>query len=550
MMKERQLIFPKSQWEAVTSHLSCQSDQEHAALAFANRSESPDRSKLLVDEIQPLPSEELEEQTSGHVIPSTKAIRTAVEKAVESSRALILLHTHLWHGANHFSATDIATIEHNFLWGWENFKLLQAAVVINRTEGKVDALVWSPTEQVVVPIDELHVAGYPYCIYIPAAAEKRLRILDDLALQQAIPRPASATLGALADRQTRAFGLPLQRTLSQLRVGIVGLSGTGSQMTEALVRNGAEDFVLCDPQLIELENLGRIIGATYEDVQNHQPKVAIAERTIKAIRPWAKVEALRCSVFAPEAIQLLKAVDILFGCTDNHSSRLLLNKLSRQYQLLYVDVGSGIFVTQDGEDQKITHMGGQVHLMLPDTPCLTCRGAVDRTAAAEELLDEDQRAVYRQRGYVIGDEITQPQVVQLNGLIVNLAVTEFINLFTAFKESQPYLVYDALKPGILAIAVKTAPGCLHCSVAGSGDAEPVWGSTPHPLPLREATPVTHPLHNGNTPIHPSVPDQDAGIITAEHTPAVSSNETPKHRLWRLRPGGMSKWVNPFRTTPT
>jgi len=72
-MKKRQIIFPQSQWEAVTSHLSCQSDQEHAAFAYASRCESADRSKLLVDEIQPIPPEELEEQTAGHVIPSAKA---------------------------------------------------------------------------------------------------------------------------------------------------------------------------------------------------------------------------------------------------------------------------------------------------------------------------------------------------------------------------------------------------------------------------------------------------------------------------------------------
>ena len=539
-MKKRKLIFPQSQWEAVTSHLSCQSDQEHAAFAYAFRCDSTDRSKLLVNEIQPLSSEYLDAQTSGHVIPSPHAIRHAVEKAVESSRALLLLHTHLWQGENHFSATDIATIEQNFLWGWENFNLLQAAVVINRTEGAVDALVWSPTEHEVVPIDELHIAGYPYRIYIPASAEKRLRILDALAEQQALSRPPTATLLAMADRETRAFGLPLQRTLSQLRVGIVGLSGTGSQVREALARWGVEDWVLCDPQNLGLENLGRVIGATYEDALNQRPKVAVAKREIQDIRPWAKVEALQCSVVAPEAIQQLKSVDILFGCTDNHSSRLPLNKLSRQYYLPYIDVGTGIFVTKEGTTHKITNMGGQVHIMLPDAPCLDCRGALDRTAAADELMDEDERAERRRRGYVIGDEIIQPQVVQLNGEIVNHALHECLNLFTAFKEYQPYLVYDALKPGFLVIAVKSAPWCLDCSVAGLGDAEPVWSSTP-PSSSQD-TPATQPLHKVSATIQSPVPALTAGSVTAgaEHNIDVSSQETVKHRFWRFRQGGNSK----------
>jgi len=451
-MKKRKIIFPQSQWEAVTSHFSTTIAHEQAAFAFASRCESADRFKLLVKEVQPIPPEDLEVQTGGQVIPKAEAIRTAVRKAVASSRVLIHVHNHLWHGANHFSATDMKTIEQNFLWGRENFNILQAAVVIGLDEWAVDALVWSPTEDEVVPIDELQVVGSPFRIYIPASAQKRLRILDDLAAQQAVQRPPSATLVAIADRETRAFGQPLQRTMSQLRVGIVGQSGTGSQMTEALVRLGVEDIVLCDPQLTELENLGRIIGATYADVLSHQPKVAIAERTIKAIRPWAKVEALQCSVFAPEAIHHLKGVDILFGCTDNHSSRLLLNKLSRQYFLPFVDVGTGIFMSQEADGQKITTMGGQVHIMLSDAPCLDCRSAVDRTAAAEELMPEEDRAVARQAGYVSGDEIIQPQVVQLNGAIVNQAVNECLNLFTPFKEHQEYLLYDALKPGALRVS--------------------------------------------------------------------------------------------------
>jgi ThiF family len=367
-MKKRKLIFPQSQWELLSSHMHADTAQEHAAFVYASECRSADRQRLLINEVEPIPPEDLVAQTSGHVIPSPKAIRHAVEKAVESSRALIHVHNHLWHGANQFSATDIATIQQNFLWGAVNFTLVQAAVVTNYDEGEVDALVWSPAEDEVVPIDELHVAGYPFRIYIPTAAKKRLRILDDLAAQQAVQRPPSATLLAMADRETRAFGLPLERTLSQLRVGIVGNSGTGSHTGAVLAHLGIEDFVLCDRQRIQLENLGRIIGAKYEDVLNHLPKVAIAERTIKEIRPWAKVEALQCSVFAPEAIQQLKAVDILFGCTDNHSSRLLLNKLSRQYNLPYIDVGTGIFVTKDEAGQKITNMGGQMHLICLRRP--------------------------------------------------------------------------------------------------------------------------------------------------------------------------------------
>jgi hypothetical protein len=87
-------------------------------------------------------------------------------------------------------------------------------------------------------------------------------------------------------------------------------------------------------------------------------------------------------------------------------------------------------------------------------------------------MTEDQKALHRARGYVLGDEVVQPQVIQLNGVVANQAVTEFMNLFAAFKPFQPYVVYDALKPGFTAVAVEHVPGCLPCSRRGYGDSQP------------------------------------------------------------------------------
>jgi hypothetical protein len=249
-MKKRKLIFPQSQWERLSSHMHVDAAQEHAAFAYASEDQSADRQRLLINEVESIPPEDLVAQTSGHVIPSANAIRTAVEKARQSSRVLVHVHNHLWHGANQFSATDIATVEQNFLWGAVNFKLLQAAVVTNKDEGAVDALVWSPAEDEVVPIDELQVAGHPFRIYIPTTAQKRLRILNDLAAHQAVKRPPSATLALIADRETRAFGLPLERTLSQLRVGIVGLSGTGSHLSTELAHLGVRTLCCVTPSAL------------------------------------------------------------------------------------------------------------------------------------------------------------------------------------------------------------------------------------------------------------------------------------------------------------
>jgi molybdopterin/thiamine biosynthesis adenylyltransferase len=463
---KRQLIFPSRYWQAVMEHFS-QPGHEQAALAYASLCQSTDRLRLLVTDVALLTAADLEAQTGSHVVPTPTTIAHAVDKAVTSGSALIHLHNHLWHGPNAFSDTDIATFHKTSVWASATFQLIQAAVVVGLDEGAVDALVWSAYEEEVVPVSELHIVGSPYSLYIPTSAQSRLAIREELASEHALLMPSNDAIVPLFDRLIRAFGPELHQLLARLRVGIVGLSGTGSHVAMGLAHLGITDFVLVDPDTLRPENADRIVGATYDDVSKECPKVAVAKRVIKEIRPWAVVEPLQCSVLDDPARERLKAVDVLFGCTDTAASRMLLNHLACQYHLPYIDVGTGIFVT----DHRITTMGGQLHILLPDTPCLDCRDALNRERASQELMSEDQKALYRSRGYVIGADIPQPQVLPLNGLIVHQALLEFLNLFAAFKPFHPFVLYDALKPEFLAVDVEQVPGCLHCSRRGTGDSQ-------------------------------------------------------------------------------
>jgi molybdopterin/thiamine biosynthesis adenylyltransferase len=309
-------------------------------------------------------------------------IGNAVTKAVASGRVLIHLHTHPWHGPTAFSETDLATFHKTSVWASATFQLIQAAVVLGADAGSVDAVVWSSHEEEVVPISEIHVVGSPFSLYTPTRAQVRLAIVEELANEHALKTATLATRLPRYDRQIRAYGLELQRIFASLRVGIVGISGTGSHMAVELAYLGVGDFVLCDPETIGIENINRILGATDEDVG--KPKVAYAEKIIKAINRWAQVHPLRCSILEDSAVESLKAVDLLFGCTDTASSRMLMNDLACQYHIPYIDVGTGIFVSE----QRITDMGGQLHILLPDSPCLDCRDALNRERAGQELTDD------------------------------------------------------------------------------------------------------------------------------------------------------------------
>ena len=74
------------------------------------------------------------------------------------------------------------------------------------------------------------------------------------------PNTSAATI---YDRQIRALGAEGQRGLSTLKVAVVGLGGTGSQVAQQLAHLGVAELVLLDDDTVEWSNLPRLSGATW-----------------------------------------------------------------------------------------------------------------------------------------------------------------------------------------------------------------------------------------------------------------------------------------------
>jgi molybdopterin-synthase adenylyltransferase len=89
------------------------------------------------------------------------------------------------------------------------------------------------------------------------------------------------------------LGPDSEQILADARVTIVGLDGGGSHIAQQLAHVGVGHFRLIDPQEIEDSNLNRLIGGTKQDVGAKAPKVEIAERLIRGIRPWAEVRTAK-----------------------------------------------------------------------------------------------------------------------------------------------------------------------------------------------------------------------------------------------------------------
>lgn len=272
------------------------------------------------------------------------------------------------------------------------------------------------------------------------------------------------------DRQVRAFGTTRQRLLNSLRVGIVGLGGTGSIVAEQLARVGVNQIVLIDNDVIEDTNLSRIIGSTDRDIG--RDKVDVLKKHLAKITS-ASIVAINDTALKQSVLVQLRDCDVLFGCVDNDLSRAILNRFSYQYLIPVIDMG----VRLDARSGKVTAAAGRVSFVGPDMTCLRCSHHLNSERIRSESLPALEREKLAKEGYVMGLEEAAPAVISLNTVVAGLAVTGFLNMFLDLTGGiQPTnQIYDATTGSVFPISQVHEDGCDVCDVIlgvkGLGDTQ-------------------------------------------------------------------------------
>ena len=267
-------------------------------------------------------------------------------------------------------------------------------------------------------------------------------------------------------RQVALLGREGQRKIGLVKVGIVGLGGTGSIVARTLAYEGVRSFVLVDHDNVTKSNLNRMDGATRWDARLHRKKVKVARREIRRIAPDSRITSVPRSLFSREAIEMLAESDIIFGCTHNHGTRLCLNEISAAYLKPYIDLGSGIVA----EDGVIREAGGRVTVVLPGEGCLLCACAVNPQVAGHELARTELREFAMEQGYVEGEDVPSPSVMSLNQTIAALAATEFKAVVAQLREPIRQVHYDLLRGTVSPVTFRARNKCLVChGYVGKGD---------------------------------------------------------------------------------
>jgi len=243
-------------------------------------------------------------------------------------------------------------------------------------------------------------------------------------------------------RSVLALGVDTLTTMMRDQtVGIIGVGGLGSIIAENLIHSGFQSLRLFDPDRLEIANLNRIVGATFEEAEAGRFKASAVKDHLLRINPKARVHDHITGIQNPFIVPVLMDCAWLIVATDNHASRFHAQRVALELGIPLISAGVNISV----EEGKVTDMSGEVIIArYGDGLCLNCLGRINPTAvAAYEHRKNTIGEELIRKGYVTGHEVKEPAVKTLNSIVGAMAVDVLLNQFTQRQRHVPVVVYES-----------------------------------------------------------------------------------------------------------
>jgi molybdopterin/thiamine biosynthesis adenylyltransferase len=151
-----------------------------------------------------------------------------------------------------------------------------------------------------------------------------------------------------------------QEALLGSHVLVIGAGGLGSAAAPYLAAAGVGHLTLVDHDEVELTNLQRQIMHT--EISIGKSKVASGKAFLQGLNSGIQIETIQAKVSSSLLDDLLPSVDIVLDCTDNFSTRHLINAACIKHQTPLVS-GSAL------------KLDGQISVFDPrnlNSPCYAC----------------------------------------------------------------------------------------------------------------------------------------------------------------------------------
>ena len=417
----RTVTFRKQEFDKLRDHLLRKDGKEHVAFLLFGKSAGEldpwtkeQELRLLCREIDFVPDSDLIESGGDTITWDNNRFLPILKKAEEKRFSVGVIHSHPG-GYDSFSGIDDRNEK----------RLFELTFNRNGTPNVHASFIMTPPG---------NVKGRMWNESFESDSIELIRILGER-FEFQFGRSTGFQAPEFLDRQKLAFGEALLEEFSKLRVGVVGCGATGTATAQLLARLGVGHLLFIDKDTVEITNLNRLHGATKNDVG--VAKVIVLKRSIEEIGIGTKIEVVNDWVSSEEARSALKACDIVFGCSDDNSGRMLLNRFAYFYLTPLIDIGLTVHVSEESPP-TIRALIGRVTVVFPGSRCLNSHGITNSQFAYAENLrrsTSDQYEQLKKEAYVIGEGNPNPAVGTFTTETAAVAVNEFLHRIQGYRNS-------------------------------------------------------------------------------------------------------------------
>lgn len=451
MTSAPRLRMTREQGATLYSHLYPGDGNEAVAFALCGAHRSDHGDVILVHDVHPVPYSMCSVRSPEQVTWDSSILDSLIPAASNKGLTLVKFHSHP-NGIGEFSDVD-DTSDHELLMylnGWLDGP--HGSVVIT-PDGAMHG-------RIVTPEDEF--------VYLRSV----MVIGEDI---EFFPKTFSDHVPEHAVRHAQLFGPGTAIRLKDLRVGIIGCSGTGGFVIEMLARLGVRELVLVDPDRVEYRNLNRIIGTTAADAALKRFKVDVLAEHVSRIGLGVQVRTSADQIASINSVEALAGCDVVFGCMDSHDGRRTLNRLATFYLIPYFDCGVGL--TADGTG-GINEVCSACHYVQPGKSSLFQRGVVKQTRADAEAMARNNPSMYQrlhEEDYLEGIKVDSPSVITVNALAASMVMNDFLARIHPYRYDSNSS-YASVRFNLVDMYLDIEPESAHqflVKAVGRGDLNPL-----------------------------------------------------------------------------
>ena len=390
--------------DALKQHLFPGDGLEASAIVLAVCNPINDQVIFMVQDIILVPYDECKREIDYLTWPG-KYIEDAIEKGEINNFSIFLMHSHP-SGVNWFSKADDSSDVKVFPCIFAAYHQLHGSIIMT-PEGELVGRYYQSNLSKQY-IDKFLIVG------------NGIELISSSSSKKALP-----------------FSSEMTRILKDFKVGVIGVSGTGSIVTESLARLGVGHLVLIDDDVIEHKNLNRILNSTIQDAENQRAKVEVITNAIRGYRSDIELTSLNCKIGTYEAILEAATCDVLFCCVDTVSARMYIDLINEFFLLPVFDIGVTIPTGFKDGRTFITEVCARLDYIQPHKSSLRDRKVYTSASLNAEYLKDSSPETYEQQlqaGYIKGVHEEAPSVISLNMLASAFCINEFIARTFPFRQ--------------------------------------------------------------------------------------------------------------------